>query len=189
MAFGTDLYTAINIITSCDYNSLKRKQLENNRIELTRISIDKDDLEVWVERTISGMDTERESHAFLEKLERSLRIDIPDYRNARKLVAAWSELDKQQRSVLCTRMNFALKKHARDTEVHQIFQRFIKRNRYLIKNTSDPEAPPALKVVMTFLESVGENVGGVIKGVGLGTIVGIVISIAIFMRGYSKDRD
>lgn len=135
----TDLYWALYIIHNKKADMLDPKKQEENEYELDRISLPISQMKIYVKNTIKGTGTVAMSRSFFIALTRQLRITNADYKNLGMLSANWLNLNNQQRSVLCTRLLYALKKYARISEVYPTFEKFVTGKKYFIKDSNDPE--------------------------------------------------
>lgn len=139
MKADTDLYWALYIIHNNKADLLDPKKQEENEFELERISLPISQMKIYVKNSIKGTGTVAMSRSFFMSLTKQLRITNADYKNLGMLSANWLNLGNQQRSVLCTRLLYALKKHARISEIYPEFEDFVKNKKFFIKDSTDPE--------------------------------------------------
>lgn len=139
MRSDTDLYWALFVIHNQKADFLDPKLKDENEYELKKISLPIPQLRQFIKHSVKGTATVAVSRAFMTSLTKTLRITHTDYKNLGLLSANWMNLNDSQRAILCTRLLFALKKHARLSEIYPEFEKFVLEKRYLIADANDPE--------------------------------------------------
>jgi len=162
----TDLYWCLHIIFENQYQILKSSHEEENKMELEKINLDKFKVLQWVRKTIKATTTQSDTSRFLTILENSLKINNSDYKDLRRLISRWSDLSNQQRTIVCTRLLFALNRYARMSEIYPEFSNFVKGKGYLWKDAKDPEIPDH------------SGLKQFAKDIGMGAITGLLVSFA-----------
>lgn len=173
----TDLYWALHILETKAAKKLDPKEADENVTELDRITLPKPMLKAWATKAIKGSVTDGDTGRFLLRIETDLRITNSDYKSLRRLISNWSNLSDNQRSVACTRLGYALRKHMRLSELYPEFDKFTKEKKYLLKDTIDPENPKSTTVNKD------------LEALALGTITGLVGTALMIGHGMSKDAD
>lgn len=135
----TDLYWALFIIHNKKADFLDPKLQDENEFELSKISLPIPQMRTYVKNSVKGTATVAITRAFMISLTKTLRITHTDYKNLGLLTANWMNLNDSQRAIVCTRLLFALKKHARLSEIYPEFEKFVVEKRYLIADANDPE--------------------------------------------------
>lgn len=177
---GNDLYWSLFIIFQKKYDLLNPKFEEANKLELSRSTINQQMLTLWVRKVIKGKALDDDDRRFFLSLEKTLNINIADYKSLRRLISNWDNLNNDQRSIVCTRLYFAMNKFMRMSEIFPIFEEFVKKKQYMLYDVADPENP--INKAATSKNALN-TAGAVALGVGGGLVLSAIMINNNIKRG------
>lgn len=163
----TDLFWCLHVLITKNKDLLNKKFDKENELELSKIGIDKMRMLQWVKGSIKGSGTQSSTNRFLTGLENSLKITNADYKDLRRLISRWDDLNTQQKTIVCTRLLFALGKYARMSDIYPDFNKFVKDKGYKWNTAIDPETYQG-----------GAGLKSFAKDLGMGAVTGLLMSFA-----------
>lgn len=168
----TDLAWALHILITKDSERLNPKLKEENDVELDRIHVPDQLMVKWVKQSVKGTATTTLNYNFLTTLTRTLHINGGDYKNLAVASGQWTSLTDAEKSVICTRLLFALEKHMRMSEIYPVFKDFAKSKSYIIKNANNPENPNEIKVGTLMKQAANGVIAGILTTMVAGKLLG-----------------
>lgn len=168
----TDLAWALHILITKDTSKLNQKFQEENEVEFDRIHIPDQLMVKWVKQSVKGTASNNLNFTFLTTMAKTLRVNSGDYKNIAIAAGQWTDMTDAEKSVICTRLLFALEKHMRMSEIYPVFKDFAKSKKYIIKNANNPENPNEIKVGTLMKQAANGVIAGILTTMVAGKLLG-----------------
>lgn len=148
---GNDLYLLLHVLFGKHNESavLKLKNQEASKLLIQNLHFDYSQCHQWLMNVGVGKDARSSDQLFLMKLEGMLKIQVGDYRNIRRLVNEWADLEQGERALAMTRLLQAFRARAPKSDILAQLEHVAKKNKLEIKAAVNPETEKGTKTLKT----------------------------------------
>lgn len=156
---GSDLYIALNSILNKNLGGGSHAELQLNKINVPVSKIKDYLIKLSTGQSVQG------TASFLYNLEKGLDIQDSNYKDLRRLIASWNNIDNMQKKIVVTRLLQFYRTKAIRSELYNILSSYAKEKNLELKNVRNAEKPSKLAKVA----AVGAvAIGGFAAGRALG---------------------
>jgi hypothetical protein len=135
---GSDLYIALNSILTKNLSGG-----QNAAIQFNKVNIPVSKIKDYLIKLSTGQSVQNTS-AFLFNLEKGLDIQDSNYKDLRRLISGWNNLDSMQKKLVVTRLLQFYRTNAIRSELYTILSAYAKAKDLELKNVKNAEKPSKL---------------------------------------------
>lgn len=134
---GTDLYMYLHILSGGARDRLKPNP--SNDLFWKRLALNKRELKQALLNLSNGHRQQAGEFRFLQRIEKELMIDNPNYRSCRRLIADWNNQSTHTQELVVTRLLMALRARTPQSDLLVALNDYARRKNLELKDANNPE--------------------------------------------------